>query len=210
MITVVVTNRGTIKGYIIDSIYIKKDLLKYFSPVKILRGIRVIGSPCGEDIKVRGKRYKSVLKYMNLSGYEEVIRSFTLNGIELNDVLFVLISVKDVHNVTSDVWKIISDWKNVYFKCVMAVDNSGETLAYMLTSSNLYHSAICYINMVEVIERRSGNGRRIINQLLNINCVVRGLALVSSVDFWKKMGAVFVGNDYHFSLRKGGSNLEVV
>ena len=67
--------------------------------------MRVFGTPYNEDIKVRGKRYKSILKYMNLSGYEEVIRSFTINGVDLNDILFVSIGVRDVVDVKSDIWR---------------------------------------------------------------------------------------------------------
>lgn len=204
MITVVTTSKGNIRGYIIDTVYIKRDLLHYFTPVKTLRGVRVFGTPYNEDIKVRGKRYKSILKYMNLSGYEEVIRSFTINGVDLNDILFVSIGVRDVVDVKSDIWRIISDWRNLCFRCVMAVSNSGLPVGYLLIGSDLYHSAVCYINMIEVIERRSGYGRRIINQLLSNNFVVRGMALVSSVGFWKQLGAIFSDNDYHFTIRKGG------
>ena len=59
MITVVTTSKGNIRGYIIDTVYIKRDLLHYFTPVKTLRGVRVFGTPYNEDIKVRGKRYRT-------------------------------------------------------------------------------------------------------------------------------------------------------
>ena len=71
MITVVVTDSGSTKGYLIEDIYIKKDLLQYFTPVTKFKGSKVIGKSVGGNIKVRNRIYKSVLTYLSSSKINE-------------------------------------------------------------------------------------------------------------------------------------------
>lgn len=204
MITEVITERGSILGYLIDYLYIEKDLVKYFTSDKNIKGIRSFGAVCDSDIKVNGKRYKSILKFFNCHYYKKVLELLISNGIQLNDVLFVQACINDVSGVSSDIWNTAKRINGTDLKYIMCADLSGTILGYMVSDCSLYFDSVYYINMIEIIEKENGYGRRIVNQLLHNGKVIKGLSLLSSSGFWEKFGVKFCNNDYHFIL--GSSN----
>lgn len=200
MITVVITESGKTKGYLIDDIYVRKDLLKYFTPVRSFRGVKVVGKSFGEDIKIRNKHYKSVKKYLNIDSYNKIIRAFTISGIELNSVLFIPCKPTDYEfNDMSELWKIVYDLKcrNLYYYKI--VDIKSNCIAYLMSYNDLYKSSSFYINMLEVIDKGKGYGTLVVNTLKSFDKSISGLSMITSKSFWKKLGASFI-DSMHFSL----------
>lgn len=60
-----------------------------------------------------------------------------------------------------------------------------------------------YLAMIEIFDKNSGYGTKIVNELLSIcNKGIRGISYDSALGFWSKFGAKIDYTDNHFSISK--------
>lgn len=199
MIQVVITKSGNKKGYLLEDTYIPYKLLKFFTSDTNLKGTRVISEIYKNGIKVRGKKYTNILGLMSKQNYRQALRTFIINGISLNQYLFLPINLSDISTEKVSIfWGTLKDLPLKNFYLYLIVDSNFEEIGYIFSRSNLYQCSTFYINMIEIFDKNKGKGTEVINLLKSMNLTISGLALCQARKFWSNLGAEFLDNNNHF------------
>lgn len=201
MIQTIISQSGNTRGWLIDDYFIPIGVLKFFSPLSSLRGVKIIGIIDKSGVRVRGKRYPNILKVINIKNCREVLRSFIVNGVELHNILFFPCSLCDLNcDSLSSFWKVATDLSLKSFSVVAVTDSKFNQLGYIFMKQDLFRTKNIYINMFEVLNRGKGNGTKIVSKLKDLGFNISGLAVTDSIPFWEKQGAVITDNQNHFTI----------
>lgn len=201
MIQVVVTKSGNKKGYLLEDTYIPYKLLKFFTSDTNLKGTRVISEIYKNGIKVRGKKYTNILGLMNKQNYRQALRTFIINGISLNQYLFLPVTLKDISLELENIsifWGTLKDLPLKNFYLYLIVDSNFEEVGYIFSRNNLYQCSTFHINMIEIFDKGKGKGTEVIKLLKNMNITISGLALCRARSFWSNLGAEFLDDNNNF------------
>ena len=68
-------------------------------------------------------------------------------------------------------------------------EDTNEDIGYIELE---IQSESVYVADIEIYDKRKGNGRLVSTQLLEKYRKITGYSLYSAIDFWKKMGAIFL------------------
>lgn len=78
--------------------------------------------------------------------------------------------------------------------------NKGKIVGRLTTGNKIYYGNRLKISMIEVNRPRKGWGTQIIKRLKELDKQLSGIALVSSMGFWEKQGAIFTDDTLSFIL----------
>lgn len=182
----VVNERGQLKGYLFNSVYIKKEWCRYL--------IRDGSALSTSKERVRyNSNYKSVL---SLDEIEEFIRFCKSKGVVLNNCIFLpcdmtLIPNEDFTELRGVVTNLCVKKLNCY---VCYEVSSGRKLGYLVSTDNLYSSESFHISLLETCKKGRGYGTKIIKQLNCMKSSITGVSVITAKGFWEKQGANFIGN----------------
>ena len=138
-------------------------------------------------VKISNKYYK-----ISLFNYNELLQ---LKSNYL-PILLITCSYRDVlNNTKSSFWQIGKN--NKYY---IYMNEKLEILGYLATDVDIYTSDDINVNMLEIVKRGEGNGRRLIEYLIKNNKTLKGLSTEQGKIFWKKLGAEFIDASNYFKL----------
>jgi hypothetical protein len=194
--TVVNSSSNSIKGYLVDDIFIKSCNLKYFTKEIPLGSKNIVGKIKGNTLDSNGVAYKEILSIISYSNYKYILNKLRSNNIILNHIVFIKCSSYDldIENLSS-FWEIIDTLQVKTVKYYICVDTIKDIeVAYIMTRDNLFRSSDIHISLIESLYKRKGYGKYVINELKELNKCISGISAVNAKEFWKSVGAIFMTN----------------
>lgn len=199
MIYKAVNCNGTIRGYIIDNIFIDVALLGLYTKLDKIGGVSILGSLSGNNFKAdSGRIYKCVSKFLTPDSYQVLFKVLRDNSIPMLDYYFVKVTPKDIVNGVSSYWSDSKNYKTHWIRLI--VTKEGNKVGYISARTSFYtNKSKLTISFIETISKRKGYGSAVVRFITEYKSI-DGLSLESSVPFWKYLGAEFA-NDRHFALK---------
>lgn len=181
MITLVVDRNQSKLGYVIDNSFFPISFINSIFDEELIVNETKIGTIIGQIVVVGNNCYSLCDDF--LYKYREVCTDY-----KLKDISFIKRSPnEDELEGLSSYWSSFEiQFKNVY----TIVDNNLRILGYFVSNKDIYMSNICYIGMIEILDKNRGIGTKAISRLKKITSI-RGLSCVSAVNFWSRNGAKF-------------------
>lgn len=182
MIIKVTDSSGKYLGYLLDNVWIPKEILWVYTPIDDLpyEDIKQ-GYKRRNNIEVQNSIYKNILyNFTNKAYINEV---FTSNNIKMNDI--ILLSYKDFdYRSMSSLWRVPAS-KSERF----AIFNKNTIVGYLHIKNSFLDDCL-YICMFETVKKNKGYGSKCIQFLLS-HKTLRGYSVISAQEFWRSMGAEF-------------------
>ena len=186
MIIKVTDSSGKYLGYLLDNVWIPKEILWVYTPIDSLpyEDIKQ-GYKRRNNIEVENSIYKNILyNFTNKAYIDEV---FTSNNIKMNDI--ILLSYTDFdYNSMSSLWRVPASKSE---RLVLFYKN--DIVGYLQVKNSFSDDCI-YVGMFETVEKDKGYGSKCIQFLLSHKSI-KGYSVISARRFWESMGAEFDKNE---------------
>lgn len=189
-----------LKGIIVDNKVIPVSLIKN---LKLVYNKSIVTEVFDNDFAFNEENLEILSMYTNYSDLVNILSICKDNNIRCNRKCFsIQISKSECKKVyTVNKSNLSSYWNCCTNKPHILVNGVGEIIG--LVDYRLIDKNSAFINMIEVIDKRSGNGRLIIRHMLEKYPRLEGMYLIKSEGFWLNIGASFMSNNMFYLTKLG-------